>query len=271
MPDLRDRLEGLAAGFPERRGMDGLKRRRDRRRRVSRVLTGTLALLIAATGTASAFLAFRDIAHGPAADHATELPPDVLLLECSQNGPVVHTPTVRPQRDGVHIEARNTSDHVLIYDVGGPGGGTGRDIPPGGDHATVAGHIAPGRGTFGCARPLTDPSDELKLEFEIVDPEGLWVSGGLDCQGGVAVTGSVLYGGGPDGETGTPEDYVRKHHADELREEDVLDRAGYPVATKAWGATVRVVRDGRPVATFHLFGNEQEGWYQDSYSACQEF
>ena len=174
MADLREQLEDLAGRFPERRGMEGLERRRDRRRRRARVLAGSLALLIAAVGTASAYLAFRDIAREPMADQPPAMAPDVLRLECGPNGPVVHSPTVRPQRDGVHIEARNTSDQVFIYDVGGPGGGTGRDISPGGEHATVARHIAPGPGTFQCVRPMTDPSEAPKLEFEIVDPEGLW-------------------------------------------------------------------------------------------------
>ena len=117
MPELKDALERVATRFPGATDLRTLERRRTRRRRRERLLAGSLALAIAAVGTASAYIALSPTRAGNIADHPPSLGPDVLRVECSSQGPVVHTPEVRPQRDGLHIEAANTSDEVFIYGV----------------------------------------------------------------------------------------------------------------------------------------------------------
>jgi hypothetical protein len=47
---------------------------------------------------------------------------------------------------------------------------------------------------------------------------------------------------------------------------DLVEPAGYP--STADEANVRVVRDGKVVATYHLFPDEHGGWYIDSATAC---
>ena len=95
------------------------------------------------------------------------------------------------------------------------------------------------------------------------------VSPELACPSGRAVTGSSL-GAGSDGEPSTPEDWVREHHANELREGDVLRRGEYPAPPRN-GELPSSSSGTVGLASYHLFGNEQEGWSQDSYSACEEF
>ena len=108
-----------------------------------------------------------------------------------------------------------------------------------------------------------------EVAFQIVDPQGLWVSDELQCPSGRAVSGSSL--GSGEGGGASPEEQVRARFGEKIRDDDVVERAQYPEPSQEGGVTVRVVRDGLTYATVHFFATEQGGWYDDSYSACQEF
>jgi len=269
MADLRERLEDLAGRFPEREGMDGLDRSRRRRQLRSRVLAGSLALLIAAVGTASAYLAFRGT-RPPVADQPPAIP-DTLRIECDGTTAHVLTPKVRVRPDGVRLEVTNTASFETWTVLSLSSGSGGSPIVPAGQTKTsVTTQLIPGESDVWCGPSREDVNDDpVEDHLEIVDPDGVWVSDQLDCPSGRGVGGSWSGTGEPG--MGSPEDQVRERYANKIREGDNLDRAGYPEADDEWGIDVRLTREGRVTATFHFFGNPTDGWYHDSYSACQEF
>jgi hypothetical protein len=199
-------------------------------------------------------------------DAGDPAPPDVARVVCDADGTHVETPSVSPQLDGVHV----LIDNRLGFDTGfatrfGNGAGAGENAPQG-ESAHVL-QAPPGTVEIGCYAS-EGALDQPELQpFDVVDPDGVYRSVELDCASVVSGTGD--YAEGAQGLTGAPTDLARDRFDDAygLAAGDVVERAGYP---QSGTPIVRLVRDGRTLATVSYLGAEDGGWLQETLSACDE-
>lgn len=186
-----------------------------------------------------------------------QVPARVAVIECSRpgvDGTRVLTPLVAAQADGVHVEVRNTSDVDLgiSFATRGDNADVGTtelvlDSPPGTEEAL-------------CTGMDTDPRDTVP--FEVVDPQGHWVSTGLD--GEMCRSTNIDYGEVPAGNA-DPIDAARDHLGDQVLEGDELVLAGYPEAAVEKVLVLR--RDGVPIMSVEMFEGT-EGWFVHTVTSC---
>lgn len=210
---------------------------------------------------------------GPASTDEPDAPSDqeqareAARIVCGRDGTRVLTPVVEARPDGVHLVIDNRLDAGAGYsfenpEVGAEGGGA----PPGESEHVVG--YPPGEVRVGCEKP---PVDGVGTDYEnvrIVDPEGYYRPVELQCKGGMAVGGGPQYAAGARGRGGDPVEMVRRGLSDRLREGDTVELAGYPKSKDS--KIVRVVRDGRVVATVAFF-RESGSWLENSTSSCAGF
>ncbi|QIN81191.1 hypothetical protein GBA63_00090 [Rubrobacter tropicus] len=194
--------------------------------------------------------------------------PDTAVVVCGRDETRVLTPRVEARSDGVHFEVRNRLGADTGFAALGREGGAGGEASKGGSSELV-GDVSPGGARAGCEEPPYDGIGKINYAaFEVVDRRGLYKSVGLECRGGMAVSGGAQYAPGARGVKGDLVKRARNQFSDEIRVDDVVELAGYPKLPDY--RIVRVVRDGRVVATVHFLG-EGDGWLQDSYEACEGF
>ncbi len=182
----------------------------------------------------------------------------VAIIECSGpgvSGTEVLTPVVAAQVDGVHVEIRNTSDEDLgiSFATRGDDADVGTtelvlDSPPGAEEAL-------------CTGDDTDPGD-AGVPFEIVDPDGYWVSTELD--GGACSVMNVDYGEMPAG-IADPIEAARDALGSRIEEGDELVLAGYPEAAVEKVVVLR--RGGVPIISVAMFEGT-EGWFEHTVTTC---
>jgi hypothetical protein len=177
-----------------------------------------------------------------------EAVPDVLRIICESSGTQVLTPVVRVQPDGLHVlvEDRAGVGNVLIRpsdpiygdEVIFSSGSRGVD-------AQFVDEAVPGTAEIVCQGDDIREGhvDELPwVPFQIIDPEGYFVSYGLGCGSSgrhhVSVSGS---------HSTSAEEFVRSGLAGVLPT-DRVEPAGYADGRRL-GAWIRVVRDGSTVAS----------------------
>lgn len=210
---------------------------------------------------------------GPAATDEPEAPsgreeaPETARIVCGRDGTRVLTPVVKARSDGVHLVIDNRLDAEAGYSFEDPaGGGEGGSAPRGGSKHVVG--YPPGEARVGCEKPPVDGVGTDYQTFRVVDPEGFYKPVELQCQGGMAVGGGPQYAAGAEGKEGDPVEMVRRGLSNRLREGDTVELAGYPESQDR--RIVRVVRDGRVVATVAFF-RDSGGWLEDSTSSCAGF
>ena len=191
--------------------------------------------------------------------------PATAVLVCSPEGAAVETRQVAASRDGVHVELRNESGAEQIVHVAAGDSSQGEGFPEGA-HTRVW-DLPPGPATVSCADPEDTSGAGAAAPFEIVDPESVWVPTAIDCDGEVT-TSTLDYFAGAPGLQGEPGEVVRASGEGgvQIEARDVVERAGYPEAGDA--PVVRVVRDGRTVATVTLMPSDDGGWLVSTVSAC---
>jgi hypothetical protein len=198
--------------------------------------------------------------------------PDVARLVCDGSGTRVLTPEVRPQSDGVHFEVDNQLGEPVTFLVRSELGDTsGLGADPGvaeirGSGAEGGWQVPPGVASVRCLRQGEDPGEAAGwVELRVIDEDGLSVPSELGCPD--TVVGYLDHAAGAEGEAGDPAE-VAHGTLSGLREGDVVELAGYP----AYGteALVRVVRDGRTVATLHLMRTTAGGWLADRLVSCPD-
>jgi hypothetical protein len=215
-----------------------------------------LALALAGCGTAEE----------PAdpAEPATAAAAATAVVVCGADGASVATPEVAAGRNGVRVEIRNETDAERVVHVQSAGLVQGEGFPVG-THTRVWA-LPPGPATVTCDETAGDPGEEDGAAFEVVDPDGLWVSTELDCdEVSVAMPD---YEAGTPGSKGEPADVVRSGTDVPLEESDVVEPAGYPGLEDA--PVVRIVRDGRVVGTVTLMPTEDGGWLVSTVTRCAD-
>jgi hypothetical protein len=186
---------------------------------------------------------------------------------CGPGGTRVLTARVEARPDGVHFVTDNRFEAEAGYSFEYPEGGGGGGSVPRGESEHV-GDFPPGSVRIGCEKPPVDGTNVDYGVLEVVDPEGVYKSVELECEGGLAVSGGPQYAQGVKGKTGDLVGITRRSYSDQIGEGDTVEMAGYRESRGY--RTVRVARDARVIATVSYF-REGKGWLEDHYEACASF
>jgi hypothetical protein len=200
-------------------------------------------------------------APGPVTEPPAPLP-DVVDVRCDETGTHVLTPSVRPQRDGIHFRVENRTDerHEFMAGLIRDGQVTPGEFVSPRTNQLEAGLtdtrwvIPPGASGAACL-PYGESVIAQELlghmaRFDIVDRDGLYISPDLGCPGDertheLSLPGFMVFT--------SPRALleVARGQLQGLRAEDVVEQAGYP---RQPHPRVRVVRDGRPIAVLGIGG-----------------
>ena len=136
----------------------------------------------------------------------------------------------------------------------------------------------------GCAddpQPSTPPVAEPETVGKMVDGgdeqtdarrggtgEKTTFDNGLECPGGMAVSGIGDFAPGAEGKEADPVEQTRRAFSGQIREGDRVGLSTTP--QRGDQRTVRVVREGRTVALI-VYRHAGGGWLMDSYDACAGF
>jgi hypothetical protein len=219
--------------------------------RMGRALATTLVMLVACAD-----------APGPGQDGpANGVPagiPDVVEIVCEADGSTtVRTPQVIVQPDGIHVHLVSRLDEPASVN------GFGFDIEKG-ETTHVTGR-APGVIQAACWPFSRHGSGEEPptSTIEVLDPEGIYVSGEIECTGTrsglIADFFKEPLDAGP-----VPLDVARGEIRG-LRPEDEVVHLGYP---ERRDRAVAVARDGAIVATFNFVTFDGERWHVASNEIC---
>jgi hypothetical protein len=188
----------------------------------------------------------------------SEAPPaDVAGITCGRSTMTVLTPTVAAQSDGVHIAIRNTSSDPLSVQFENFGDGA----QPNSTTALIE-QLPPGTQKVRCEPRSVDVAVFGWETFEVVDPNGYWVSPEPECTG--EMFGGTMDYAEPAGDA-DPIDAARSVFGDRLQPTDELRVAGYPDDPD--GRFVIAVREGANVLSTHLLFGSQ-GWFADTVRGC---
>jgi hypothetical protein len=171
-------------------------------------------------------------------------------ITCTDQATKVETPIVATSTDGVHLRLVNETKETMSFEVSGA---LGENAPVGTSEFIAS--VSPGSHLVRCAQ-----SSWVSLVFE--DPDGNWISTSLDCRGGTIADRSLEVD--PNGTKGDPLTLAREEWPGILPT-DRVERAGY-VASSA--QTIRVVRDGRIIATFDYVPDGLGGWLKGAARVC---
>ena len=136
----------------------------------------------------------------------------------------------------------------------------------------------------GCAddpRPITPPVAEPETVGKMADGgdertdarrggtgEETTFDDGLECPGGMAVSGTSDYAPGAEGKEASPAEQTRRAFSGQIRQGDRVGLSTTP--QRGDQRTVRVAREGRTVALV-VYRRAGGGWLRDSYDACAGF
>ncbi|MDQ4095952.1 MAG: hypothetical protein M3174_07100 [Actinomycetota bacterium] len=164
------------------------------------------------------------------------------------------------QRDGVHVTVHNrTGEGASINGFG---------IDVGSGTSDQVSRVAPGQIQVACWA-YSDHGGKRPQEhaLEILDPEGVWVDPELDCPPGNKnlIESAILdYVAGAESEFTDPVAAARDYFKN-LEGDDIVELAGYPEADPP---VVRVVRDGRVVATAGFLRADDGGVIVETHAIC---
>jgi hypothetical protein len=202
---------------------------------------------------------------------ASSDPAHVARIACDGADPIVQTPVVATQPDGVHVEVSNPTDQTLSFsigpDIGSPDAAVSA-LAPGTVDLVLTN--APGPMSFSCSPPLEEGQAGVSGlgSFEVVDPVGNYVPADLECVVGSAYGSGAAQpaggGGGASGFAGDPVQVVRDHVSG-LEFDDLVERAGY-LGTEV--PVIRIVRAGAIVGKITLSGDGSGGWLLSSIEGC---
>lgn len=191
-------------------------------------------------------------------------PPQVARVVCDESGTKIVTRSVSPQLDGVHVVIDNRLGFDAGFAVGFENGaGAGRNAPEGESRHVLG--APPGRVEIGCYGNGSPQPDFQTLE--VVDSEGVYRSVELACAS--VVSGTSDFGEGASGQRATPVDLGRElfDNAFGLGSDDVVELGGY---LQSEVPVVRLMRDGRIVATVSYRRADGDGWLEETFSMCEE-
>jgi len=195
-------------------------------------------------------------------------PAQVGRISCNGADPIVQTPVVATQPDGVHVEVSNPTEQAISFSIGPDVGSPDEvvsSLAPGTVELVLTG--APGAMSFSCSPP---PEEEGQAgvsglgSFEVVDPAGNYVPAELECDTGSAYGGGAAEPSGGVGFAGDPVQVVRDHVSG-LEFDDLVQRAGYVGSEQP---VIRIVRADAVVGKVTLSNDGSGGWLISSIEGC---
>jgi hypothetical protein len=188
---------------------------------------------------------------------------DTARVVCGLNGVSVLTTRVESRPDGIHLAIDNRLEWIADLSVSHSGGGMGWIVPKG-ESKRVA-NVPPGKVEIDCypswARGRL-PMMEVET-IEVVAGDSGYKSTKLDCPREKKMepyTKEEM-----EEQKGDPVEIFRRSNSDSLREGDVVEAAGNTRSRDE--RTVRVVRDGKVVATAHYL-KFSTGWMEATDENC---
>ena len=185
--------------------------------------------------------------------------PSVAEVVCEADGSTtVLTPEVLAQTDGVHVHVVSDLDEPASV------GGFGFDVEPG--EKDWVSHAAPGSVDAACyAYSDHDTGEEPPAApIEILDPEGFYVDGEIDCTGEMSSSISD-FAETPMAVGPVPLQQARDR-IQGLDEDDEVLHAGYP---EQFDAKVIVRRNLEVVASFSFVTFDGEEWVVEGSTICE--
>lgn len=184
--------------------------------------------------------------------------PNVAEIVCGADGStLVGTPQVLVQPDGIHLHVLSRLDEPASVN------GFGIDVD--GGSVEVVSARAPGRIDVACW-PFSDHGsgeEPPTSPIEVLDPQGIYVSGEIRCEG--MSWGSVSDFAELPLDTGPVPLEAARAAISGLRPDDEVLYVGYPEQTER---TVAVRRDGAVVATFSFVTFDGEEWSVAGSEGC---
>ena len=205
----------------------------------------------------------------PGKDRAslTDRAPITARVVCDGEGVRVLTPEVEAGADGVHLSVDNRLGESADLSVSHPGGGMGWSVPTG-ESKRVA-NVPPGRVKIACLSRSWGRDEVFAMdvgEIAVLADESGYKSTKLDCPRAREI--EPFTEEETEEQRGDPVEIFRRSNPGSLREGDVVEAAGN---TRSRGErTVRVVRDGRVIATAHYL-KFSAGWLEATDETCAEF
>lgn len=188
-------------------------------------------------------------------------PAIVAHLTCEADGSTtLAEPQVAAEPDGVHVIVRNQLEEPASLN------GLGMDVDPG--HSVWALTIAPGEYEIACW-PFGDHGTGVEpptTPFRVLDPDGLYVSGELECD--AAWSAIFDFVSGAEGTAPDPISAAKEALAGVLPD-DTFIRPGYPEQVDPPG--VVLVRDGAAITSVSVFQGSNGLWLVGGASGCDGY
>jgi hypothetical protein len=195
-------------------------------------------------------------------ERSSGAPPSVVQLVCSASGARLLTPTVSASPDGVHFQVGNTTGAPASVVLESSAGDVASSVPSSGKSFVEP--VPPGTAEVGCVVG-TGPGEIGHPDLHalrVLDPDGLYASGELDCPGG-----TISQEGLGEATEKSLLAQARKDLSAHMRASDELEPAGYPESAHH---LVKVARDGATIAVA-TYVYQQGSWVGISLSACDSF
>jgi hypothetical protein len=188
---------------------------------------------------------------------------------CDGGGVSVLTPEVASRPDGVHIAIDNRLRGSADLSVSHPGGGMGWSVPSG-ESSRVA-NVPPGKVKIDCFSRSWGREKLFAMGTEtlrVLAGASGYKSTKLECERGRSEKIGPLTKEETEEQKGDPVEIFRRTNAGSIHEGDVVEAAGNTRSQDE--RTVRVVRDGRVVATAHYL-RFSKGWMEATEESCAGF
>jgi hypothetical protein len=194
---------------------------------------------------------------------------DTARVVCDDDGVRVLTPRVESRPDGMHLAIDNRLEGNVDLSVSHSGGGMGWSVPTGRSERVA--NVPPGKIKIDCYSRSWTKDRLFAMEVgtvEVLAGDSGYKSTKLDCPREKSKKIKPYTKEEMEEQKGNPVEIFRRSNSDSLREGDVVETAGNTHSRHE--KTVRVVRDGRVIATAHYL-KFSTGWMEATDENCAEF
>lgn len=194
---------------------------------------------------------------------------DAVRIICDGDGVHALTPRVESRPDGVHLAIDNRLEGNADLSVSHSGGGMGWSVPPG--QSKRVANVPPGKIKIDCYSRSWGKDKLFAMEIgtvEVLAGDSGYKSTKLDCPREKSKKIKPYTKEEMQEQKGDPVEIFRRSNSDSLREGDVVEIAGNTQSRDE--RTVRVVRDGKVVATAHYL-KFSTGWMEATDENCIGF
>lgn len=193
--------------------------------------------------------------------------PDVVRVVCDSDGARAQTKKVKARSDGLHVELNNRLSGKADLSINHADGGMGWSVPAG--RSKRVANVPPGKVDLSCYSPSWDREKAMSVSgttIKVLAGDSGYKSTKLDCPREKKTEPYTKEE--TEEQKGNLVEIFRHDNSDSLREGDIVEIAGN--IQSADEKTVRVVRDGKVVATAHYL-KFSTGWAKATDENCVGF